>query len=294
MALNPKRVLKPARKLRKLLKNMPKQPTPEQVHDLRTNTRRFEAVLAAISPDSSRKQTRLLKDLSAIRKKAGKVRDMDVLTDYVVEVKVDGEQDCRVQLLEHLGSARKKDAVKLHRAVVKHSARARSGLKSASGRLEKVICADGKNDNCDPAEAIAQATASALKLESKLFDPARLSRANLHPYRLKVKELHNVLRSSENSANRDFLQALNSVKDAIGEWHDWEQLLAIAKEALDHPNCKLVRELKSIAEHKYGEALAHAESMRKKYLYIERSGNAARKKKPGSEPAWTATTSIAA
>lgn len=80
--LDPKRVLKPTRKLRKLLKNMPKQPAPEQVHDLRTNTRRFEAILAAVSPEAMQKEKNLLKDLAAIRKKAGKVRDIDVLTDY--------------------------------------------------------------------------------------------------------------------------------------------------------------------------------------------------------------------
>ena len=54
--LDPERVLKPTRKLRKLLKNMPKQPAPEQVHDLRTNTRRFEAILAAVSPEPCKKR----------------------------------------------------------------------------------------------------------------------------------------------------------------------------------------------------------------------------------------------
>src|SRR5438874_13230525 len=93
--LDPKRVLKPTRKLRKLLKNMPKQPAPEQVHDLRTNTRRFEAILAAISPDSTRKEKSLLRELAAIRKRAGKVRDMDVLTDFAARITADGEDNCK-------------------------------------------------------------------------------------------------------------------------------------------------------------------------------------------------------
>jgi hypothetical protein len=87
-------------------------------------------------------------------------------------------------------------------------------------------------------------------LESKLFGPPRLSRKNLHPYRLKVKELHNVLRTGVNSTNHEFVETVNSVKDSIGEWHDWEELLAIAKKEFDHANCKLIRELKSTVDRK--------------------------------------------
>src|SRR5215472_7352670 len=185
MPLDSKRVLKPTRRLRKILKTMPKKPRPEQVHDLRTNTRRFEALLSAVSPRSMQKKKALLKRLAVIRKKAGNVRDMDVLNNYATGMKPQGENDCKVRLLEHLGAARKKDAQTLHRALTKHGPSVRNGLKSAEAKLEKILCEDG-DKNCDPAEAPAQTTASALKLESKLFDPPRLTRSNLHPYRLKV------------------------------------------------------------------------------------------------------------
>ena len=194
-------------------------------------------------------------------------------------LEADGKDNCRVWLIEHLGAERKNDARKLHRAITSHANSVRSGLKSASARLEKILCANGDKKTCDPIEAMAQATASALKLESKLFDPAHLSRNNLHPYRLKVKELHNVLRTGVNSTHHEFVETLNSVKDSIGEWHDWEELLATAKKELDHANCKLIRELKSTADRKYAEALAQAESMRKKYLQIDRGRKSLRKKK---------------
>lgn len=151
--LDPKRVLKPARKLRKLLKKMPKQPAPEQVHDLRTNTRRVEAILAAVSPESAQKEKPLLKELAAIRKKAGKVRDMDVLTDYAAGLKADGEDDCRTQLIEHLGAERKRDARKLHGVLTKHASNTRKGLKNATEWLEELLCADGK-EGCDPVAVI--------------------------------------------------------------------------------------------------------------------------------------------
>lgn len=106
--------------------------------------------------------------------------------------------------------------------------------------------------------------------------------------------MHNVLRMGENAANREFVHELNSVKDAIGEWHDWEELLVIAKDVLEHPNCKLIRELKSIADRKYAEGVDRAENMRKRYLRLGRGKKARTNKKAAPEPACIATTSLAA
>jgi hypothetical protein len=64
MALDPEEVQKPLSKLRKLLKKMPKQPTPDQVHDLRTNSRRLEATLTALKLDRKRRGKRVLKTLA--------------------------------------------------------------------------------------------------------------------------------------------------------------------------------------------------------------------------------------
>ncbi len=100
--LDPKRVHKPVKKLRNIVKQIPKQPSPEQVHDLRTNTRRPEAVVTALSLDTSRNVKDLLNDLFRVRKRAGKVRDMDVLTAYAASLHDGEDQDCKVQLLEHL------------------------------------------------------------------------------------------------------------------------------------------------------------------------------------------------
>lgn len=290
MSVDHDRLLKPVRKLRKLLKILPKDPAPEEVHSLRTNTRRLEATLAAISLDGLAGQKKLLKGVARIRKTAGKVRDMDVLTNFACSLGAEAEDDCRVQLLEHLGAQRERHARKLHATVAKQ-ATTRARLKRLSAQLEKMLCAD-RNGNCDPDQVPTQVTASALKLESELSDPPRLTHANLHPYRLKVKELHNLLRMAENSESEDFVAALNSVKDAIGEWHDWEELLAIAKELLDHTNCKLLRELKARSEKKYEDALSAAESMRKKFLRV--GGNRHSRKRVVPEPAWKATTSLAA
>jgi hypothetical protein len=56
-------------------------------------------------------------------------------------------------------------------------------------------------------------------------------------------------------------------KDAIGEWHDWEELIAIADSILDHGSgCRLLRELRTISRRKYEFALSVTNKMRRDYL----------------------------
>jgi CHAD domain-containing protein len=138
------------------------------------------------------------------------------------------------------------------------------------------------------------AMAEALRLSSELSDPPRLDRRNMHPYRLKVKQLRYVLQMAQNSDHAKFVDKLGEVKDAIGEWHDWEELIGIAREALDHgAGCKLVRELKKISEEKYQHALKLANELRAEYLKPPRP---AQRKRPGelARPVMTAASAMAA
>src|SRR5438105_694491 len=91
---------------------------------------------------------------------------------------------------------------------------------------------------------------------------------------LKVKQLRNILQMAENSDQQEFVKLLGEVKDAIGEWHDWEELVAMAREVLDRgTNCQLLHQLRRIADTKYRNALALSEAMRKKFLRMPEGGN---------------------
>lgn len=264
MPVDFKRAQKPARKLRKLIKRMPAEPTPEQVHDFRTNTRKMEAILQAFALDRSRIGHRLLKPLVRLRKRAGKLRDMDVLTSYATSVRPDaGEQDCAVQLLEFLGAQRGKYARRFHAASRQDGSKLRQHLKQAQRKLgskEAKTQEDGRH--------LSEPSSSALDAGSELARFARLNRSNLHPFRLKVKELRNVLRLAQNP-DEDLVDALGKVKDAIGEWHDWEELVGIAHKILDHgARCKLIQQLKAITREKYETAVSEARQLRKRYLGI--------------------------
>ncbi len=268
MALDRERIQNNIEKLRKIFKNPAKLRAPKRVHDLRTRTRRIEALLPAAQFDTGRNGKRLLRELRPIHKRAGKVRDMDVLTAHLLELGVDrdSEGDCQVQLLEHLGEKRYRQGKKLEREVRKRRANIRARLKSLSRDIHSATePRDGKNTDSDRKPRV-NAAASALDLASELSGPKTLGRTNLHPYRLKVKQLRYVLKSAEGSSDREFVDALGASKDAIGEWHDWEELVAIANDALDHGRCKLIGRLKIVAGEKFEAALETTNQMRAKFV----------------------------
>jgi len=99
-------------------------------------------------------------------------------------------------------------------------------------------------------------------------------------------------------ANDDpFVKSLGEVKDAIGEWHDWEELIFIAKDVLDHgPKCQLLRDLKGNCRVKYEHALRLTENMRKKYLgpSKRRTPRSSGRVNGLAEPVQAATAAIAA
>jgi CHAD domain-containing protein len=271
MPLDSDEVQKPVRKLRKILKEVSSNPSPAEVHDLRTRTRQIEATLGALSLDSNRNGRRLLKSLSRVRKNAGRVRDMDVLISYAASLRADGDENCKVELLEHLGSTRRRKADKLKSSVSKRRTPLRWRLKRTLHQLEDLV-GDKAGDESNERAASSKAAAAVLSLESELANTHRLGRQNLHPYRLKVKELRNVLKLAQDEDSQKFVDALGRVKDLIGEWHDWEELLAIASRKLKHGSgCKLIRELKQKTKEGFERSLTETERMRKTYLQVSRA-----------------------
>ncbi|MGH9716652.1 MAG: CHAD domain-containing protein [Candidatus Acidiferrales bacterium] len=294
MALNHDRIQKNIQKLRKLLKKPSKLRNPKGVHDLRTRARRIEAMLPATGLAKKRQERKLLRQLRPIRKRAGKVRDMDVLTAHLLELDPDGESDCEVQLLEYLGAERFRLGKKLRRLVKRSAGSARGRLKRVSKELESIAGTSNGNASASDESPRMEAAASALALASALSEPRALNRNNLHPYRLKVKELRYVLKSAGGDANRSFIAALGNCKDAIGEWHDWEQLLGIARDLLEHgKNCKLLDHLNHVTRQKFEKALSVTNQTRKDLVGARNRHNQRSSGKHLKQPALRAAGAIA-
>jgi CHAD domain-containing protein len=272
MSFNLQKIQQSTRRVKKFLRKHPKQPGVNSIHNLRTSTRSLETTFITLGITANSKVRRLLRGLRDVRKRAGKVRDMDVLTGDVLSLKQDGEQECYVELLEYLGAARTKYAKKLRLAIVADGRKMRRNLKRNAKRLEKLL---KQPEDSGPATspAVPVTIAKAVQLSSSLTSPSRLNRKNLHPYRLKVKELRNVLQLSEEPGDQEFFDALGTVKDAIGEWHDWETLITIASRVLAHgESCKLIKRLGLTSNTQYDRALSTTNHFRSRYLKPEKHG----------------------
>lgn len=290
MGIDVNRVRKPARKLRKRLKKMPDDPSPRQVHSFRTNARKMEATIKAIELGPDGKKT--VKSLSGLRKRAGRVRDMDVLTAYVMNLKhLPQEEECSVRLLEHLGAVRQKQVEKFCESAERGGTRLRKSLKRVSKLLEQVV---SQNQGSGLQRPSTEAASSAVEVLSEIAEPKQLSRSNLHRYRIKVKQLRNLLRIADDGDSHGFIERLGEVKDAIGEWHDWEELVAMAREILDHPRCGLIAQLKQKANRHFDYALGLTKNMRKQFLGMKGARGSSKRRVQAAAPAWNTAVKLAA
>lgn len=255
MSFNIKRIRKSTRRVAKFVERNAKRPRADAVHNLRTSARHLETALVILGLDAERGVDSLLRHLKKTRKHAGTLRDMDVLTADALEIDRHGEQSCLVKLLEHLGAERAKGARKLRGMIAKKRPKILRALARGLEHVELVAKRARKEPRS--ADAVLGAAVRALQFSAQLSRPGRLTRNNFHEYRLKVKDMCEVLRLPDRPANPALLQKLGEVKDAIGDWHDWVELHDIAADVLDHgPSCELVKCIKTTGDSKYTHALS--------------------------------------
>jgi CHAD domain-containing protein len=291
MSLDLKRMRKSARRVAKFLEKNPKTPGSDAIHELRTGVRSLETTFVALGLDG-RRVKRLLPDLDEIRKITGEVRDMDVLTEHAATVEPRGEEDCLVRLLEHLGARRTKSAKKLRRLIRATRPRLRRDVKRSFRDAERLI-RRSKNDRGHD-NAVAAATSTALRFSMELRRPGRLTKDNLHEYRLKLKEFRDVLRLSDRPVSAALMKHLGEVKDSIGDWHDWVELVAIAEPLNDHGvSCKLTKRLRMTRDSKYKHALSLAHGFARRYLEPKPPKRRTGRAKDRSTPALQAVSAIA-
>jgi CHAD domain-containing protein len=282
MAIDPKAVHKPFNKLRKMLKNFPDTPSPENVHDIRTQTRRIEAIANAFRLDEKKIGSALLRSLKPIRKAAGNVRDMDVLTDFAVSLDPGSDRECRLQLIEHLAARRTNAASKLAKKVNSKVNQVRARLKQCGKVAEAGLNAAGSRDakakNKEKSrQKASRSMASSFDIEQELRDWPILNDKNIHPFRLKVKEWRYILQLGQNSDSK-LVDELGEIKDQIGLWHDWNELRCIASDVLDHgAGCAISPQIRTRTKQELDKALKRANNLRAQYLQGDPGRN--RKKK---------------
>ena len=192
-------------RLSRYLDRVSKHADTQSIHRFRTNSRRVEALVAELVPESASKR-KLLKQLSKLRKKAGKLRDLDVQQAFLKELKIPDRQNHRAELIERLQEEHELRIRKIGRSFDSGS------LKKLRKRLRRVR-AEAKFTGIDPLEL-------ALK---QLPRPqgASLNEQQLHAWRIAAKRARYLAElAGDTSAAKEFIEQLKKAQDEIGQWHD--------------------------------------------------------------------------
>jgi len=257
MKFEPSHVEKPLKKLRRQLSGFPSNPRPEQVHSLRTRTRRLEATVAALVMDQEEPSRLLVKAIKPVRKAAGKVRDMDVLMRNVLTLSNDHGSEALVRLLEHLAKVRIKSVRKLRAVIRAQESDARRLLKKSSRLMRKKLKKESTSMDGVAAPQI---------LITELSHWPELNAENLHLFRIRIKELRYMLQLNP-QPDEKLVEALGEVKDSVGEWHDWIQLVKIAQKVLDPRSDRtILKHIENTGNQKFESALATAMRVRARYF----------------------------
>jgi CHAD domain-containing protein len=261
-------VQKALRDLGKSVKSLSGDPLPKEVHKLRTSARRVEAITGALPP--GKKAKRLVKSIEPLRKTAGGVRDMDVLTANVHKLSQSVPADSLSRLVEHLESSRTEEAGELQRELQRERKVLRLNLKQYAEMVQETwpdsdfgnsAAAHSRNDRHRNAE-----NATVKHLARELGEFPVLTGGNIHKFRLKVKELRYILQLDA-GADPELVAELGNVQRRIGDWHDWEQLAEMARGFLDSERDRvLLAQIDEIRQQKFSRALATANAMRRQHL----------------------------
>jgi CHAD domain-containing protein len=267
-------------KLAREVTKLAKSPAPDSVHKFRTNSRRVEALLREVAPELSRSNKKLLKQLSRLRKKAGRVRDPDVEISSLRSLKIPEGNGHKSQFLDALVQERAKCEEKLIRAFDRKTAdEVRKRLKRAASEI----------DIPKHTEPLALTLGKLAKLGR---DHVTLTEKTLHQYRIIGKRARYIaeLADHDEEATR-IVDQLKHMQDVIGDWHDWLKLTQKAEALFGGVrDSALVAMLRNVTQAKFRQsvdAVAETRAMLsgKKPEAVHSVTPTSRKPSVGSSPA---------
>lgn len=239
-------------RLRRLIEHTGHDAQVESVHHLRTHTRRLEALLQAPPARPFQGKRKLLKRLRRLRRRAGRVRDLDVQLEALASLRFRGAAAAQQQLRERLQQKRARQAGKLRRRLKPSKlSKLQGGLQTAEQRLltagQQVGRATGR-----------QAVATVYRRFARMKPPAdTVPDSALHAFRIECKHLRYRLEAVGNEARAQrIMAALKRIQDAVGTWHDWLTLTQNAEQLLSKEQAgALLPALRQATRRRRGTAL---------------------------------------
>jgi CHAD domain-containing protein len=244
MSVDRKRSRLAFQKLSRQLSKLSSKPAPENVHKFRTYGRRIEALLDTLIPHPNRNDRKLLRLLARLRRKAGRVRDLDVQISALRNLKIPQEAARKSSLIHALVEERHEREKKLARAFD------RDALRDLRHRLKRAA-ADKIPLATDPlAIALRQ-------LQTLARDRAPLTEKTLHRYRVVGKRARYLAElAGQASEVVRTVELLKRMQDVLGDWHDWLKLTERAEELFGSTSdSALVAALRNVTRSKFRKAV---------------------------------------
>lgn len=251
------------------------RPLPERVHQVRTTARRLEALIETLCPQPGGTEKKLLKRLARLRRRAGKVRDLDVQMAALRTLKIGRESERKSQLLESLADQRRRREQRFAEALDKESIRKlRNKLRRAASDLLPAGLTDPAAAGwAHAAPAALQPVSLALARFAVLSRRQRgFTEDNLHAFRTACKRIRYIAEmAGKDPLARQVVELLKRIQDEAGEWHDWSTLTSAAEKLFaSSSSSPLVSALLNITRAKFAHALNIVADSRRQLLVLAR------------------------
>jgi CHAD domain-containing protein len=241
-------------KLERDLVRVSSKQNAENVHRFRSAARRLETLLEELLPKQKRAHHKLLKALGRIRKRAGKLRDLDVQLAALRSLKIPQEPRRKSQLINNLIELRVEHETKLRKALNRNAIRE---IRRRLKRAAKVVTS----------ATVGNPLAVARKMLGQPPHPdsrGTLTEDLLHHYRIIGKRARYIAELAPASAEvTEFVAQLKRMQDAAGDWHDWFTLTHTAAKRLgDVHESSLVAALHNVTGAKFRSAVMALTALR--------------------------------
>jgi len=283
MAVDHQRTQHLFRKLSQLLGQNATRPHPESVHDLRTISRRVEALLDTLATEPDRKQRKLRRRLKRLRRRAGRVRDIDVQILALRTLKIGRDSGRKAQLARHLSDRRARRERKLRKALDAETVR---DLRRRLIRAERTLRTPAPAPRpAAAAQSVSAKAASAdvkpaqreevqpVSLALRMFatvakQQGAFTEATLHRFRTRSKRVRYVAEmAGDDPEAKRIVSQIKRMQDAIGDWHDWFTLAQTAQKLFAEPvDSPLIAALRNVTRAKFMEATRHASDLKRNLL----------------------------
>ena len=238
-------------KLDRELGKLGRRPAPERVHKFRTTSRRVEALLSELVAGHHGNESKLLKRLARLRKKAGRLRDLDVEIAALRALRFPQANGHKSQVMG---------------ALVKERAKREKKLVKASDRATIAVLRRRLRRSAKDLEVPANREPLALTFRKlrELSQNTVLTEKMLHEYRIIGKRARYIAEfASDDPARQRVVDQLKHMQDVIGDWHDWLKLSQKAEKILggvrDSP---LVAMLRNVTQAKFRQSLEAVREIR--------------------------------